>query len=503
MQHIQARLLGSIAAAAVFSLPVLAQSKTLSDAQVEADVLKAFAADTRVSNEPINTSTVYGTVTLTGSVSNDASRDAAEQIASHTAGVKKVVDQLVVGAPASPAIAGGDDDPAARNSLGSEGAVSAAQGSAAAASIQQAAGAGSGNQTPYAAQQSQSGNGQQYSQQPSYSQQPGYGQQQGQYGDQPAAGQQPQYSNQQGYGQQQPGYAQQQQPSYGQPGYAQPQYGQGAPQAPYGAPNQGYPPPPPQGRLYRRDYERQQATGQGAYAAQQYTAPQGQPAGVPVTVPNGTVLPVRINRWLSSDNAAPGAQFTAIVNNDVLAEGQIAIPRGATVDGTVMDARGSGILKGRGELVLQLNALELGGQRYPLQSDLFTVNGRDKAAQSVNSTIIGAGVGALLGAAIGRGTGAAIGAGVGGAAGLGTAAASNTGQANLPPEALLRFRLTAPLPITTVSEGEMQRLGGYAGPSNAYRGEPGAYRRSYPVGVYAAPYPYPYYGRFYRGGYWY
>ncbi len=244
------------------------------------------------------------------------------------------------------------------------------------------------------------------------------------------------------------------------------------------------------------------ANGQQGYAPQQGYAQQGQPGGTLATVPGGTVLSVRMNRWLSSENATPGSQFTALVNNDVIADGQIAIPRGATVDGTVIDAKGAGVLKGRGELTLQLNALELGGQRYPLQSDPFTVNGRDKAAQSVTSTALGAGVGALLGAAIGRGTGAAIGAGVGGAAGLGASAASNTGQANLPPEALLRFRLTSPLPVTTVSEAEMQRLGGYAGPASAYRGPgPGPYARPYP-GAYVAPYPY--YGRYYyRGGYYY
>ena len=170
----------------------------------------------------------------------------------------------------------------------------------------------------------------------------------------------------------------------------------------------------------------------------------------------------------------------------------------------MIDAKGAGALKGRGSLTLQLTALELGGQRIPLQTEPFTVNGHDKAAQSINSTIIGAGVGALLGAAIGRGTGAAIGAGVGGAAGLGTSAASGGGQANLPPEALLHFRLNTPTEVTTVSEAEMQRLGGYAGPANAYRGAPAPYARPYPpvtVGIGVSPYPY--YRGYYRGGYYY
>lgn len=473
------RTFGSLAIAAVLTLPFAGFAQAgqasatqaagkLSDAQVEASVLKAFAADARLANQSINTSTVFGTVTLTGSVTDEGARDAAEQIASRTEGVKKVVDQLSVGGTATAAA-----DPAAANMMPADGsALPAAQGAAIAAAA------------------------------PPPDPNSGYAQQQGPPSPQDAP---------QGM---QPGLPQ----GSGAPEYQQnaPQYPQGAPQSQQGAPQyaqdpNAYPPqggpPAPRPRMYYRDYQRQMAQGQNGYPPQQgYAPPQGQPGGVPVTVPSGVELPVRINRWLSSGDAAPGMTFDALVTNDILAGGQIAIPRGATVVGTVVDAKGAGALKGRGQLTLRLTQLELGGQQIPLQSDVFVVNGHDKAAQSVNSTIIGAGVGALLGAAIGRGTGAAIGAGVGGAAGLGASAASNTGNANLPPEALLHFRLTAPVQLTTVSEAEMQRLGGYAGPARAY-GQPGPYPRPYPavrVGVYAAPYPYYYRRGWYGPGpYWY
>ncbi len=466
--------------AAVAVLPMVAQSKPVSDAQVEADVLKAFASDARVANQPINTSTVYGTVTLSGSAGTDAARDAAEQIASRTPGVKKVVDQLSVGAPQ---VADGAD-PAAANTMAMGNSPSPGGG------VLMSDGTyGNGAQGQSSAQGAAP-----------YAGQPAYGQ-----GGSP----QPPYG-QGGYNQ--PPYSQ---GGAGQAGYGQQPYAQGYPQGNAGSPdgqggaypdqqNGAYPPPPPQRRLYRRDYERQMAgNSQGGYGQQQ-----GQPGGQVVTIPTGTVLPVSINHWLSSDDAAPGSGFTAVVANDILAGGQIAIPRGATVDGTVLDAKGAGILKGRGTLTLQLTALELGGQRITLQSDPFTVEGHDKAARSVTSTVVGAGIGALFGAAIGRGTGAAIGAGVGGAAGLGSAAATNSNQARLHPEELLQFHLNAPTQVTTVSEAEMQRLGGYAGP-NAGRGEPGPYGYGpgpgvapFPaVGVYAAPYPY--YRRGYYRGYWY
>ncbi len=435
--------LSTLAFAAVLSTAAQspAQTKPLTDAQIESDVLKAFAGESRLANEPITTSTVYGTVTLSGSVSTEAARDKAEQIASRTAGVKKVVDQLVVGAPQAASSTG---DPAAANSYPMQGD----------AGPQTAVAAG---RPAYPGQYPPA---EQYPQQNAQGQPP-YPPTGAPYGDAGNTPPQP-YGPPQGYGAQQP---------YGQPKGAYPDA------------QNGYPPPPPR-RLYRRDYERQMS--QGA-PGQGYAAPQGQPGGAHVVVPGGSTLSVSINRWISSGDAAPGSTFTALVANDVLAEGQIAVPRGATVEGTVIDAKGAGALKGRGSLTLQLNTLLLGGQRIPLGSDPFTVTGHDKAARSVNSTIIGAGLGALFGAAVGRGTGAAIGAGVGGAAGLGSAAASNGGQATLPPEALLNFRLTAPVPLVTVSEAEMQRLGGYAGP---------AVRRGPPYGD-------PYYRGYYRGPYGY
>ncbi|WP_047487570.1 BON domain-containing protein [Terriglobus sp. TAA 43] len=455
--NIAARTLGSLAFAAVLSAPVAGfaqaqpastgtQNAKLSDAQVEANVLKAFAEDNRLANQSINSSTVFGTVTLTGSVTDEASRTAAEQVASHVGGVTKVVSQLTVGAPETAAA-----DPADANMMPADGSsLPAAQGAIIAAQHPQTD-PENGNQAPP------------------------------------------------------------------QQGYAQPQDGQQASsQMPDGDPNgypQNAPQQAPQRRLYYRDYQRQMAQQQqGGYPPQQqqgYAQQQGQPGGVQVTVPDGTVLPVRINHWISSGNAQPGSTFDAFVTSDILAGGEIAIPRGATVEGTVVDAKGAGVLKGRGELTLQLTALNLGGQRIPLQSQPFVINGHDKSLQSVNSTIIGAGLGALFGAAVGGGTGAAIGAGVGGAAGLGTSAASGGGNANVPAEAMLQFRLVAPVQVVTVSEAEMQRLGGYAGPAGAYRQGPGPYARPYPavgVGVYGYPgYPYGYYRRGYYGPrpYWY
>src|ERR1700760_3812426 len=77
-----------------------AQTKAaMPDAQIEANVLKALAGAPELADQSITSTTVYGTVTLNGTVRDEPSRDLAEHLAANAAGVQKVVDQLVIGAP--------------------------------------------------------------------------------------------------------------------------------------------------------------------------------------------------------------------------------------------------------------------------------------------------------------------------------------------------------------------------------------------------------------------
>jgi hypothetical protein len=86
----------------MFSLLVaagMAQEKPaiIPDAQIEANVLKVLAGSPQLADQAISTTTVYGQVTLSGTVRDEASRDLAEKLVADTAGVQKVIDQLAVG----------------------------------------------------------------------------------------------------------------------------------------------------------------------------------------------------------------------------------------------------------------------------------------------------------------------------------------------------------------------------------------------------------------------
>lgn len=429
--------------------PGLSSAQTITsipDAQVEASVLKALAGAPELSTQDIQSSTVYGVVTLSGTVQTEALRSRAENLTARTNGVKKVVDELTLGNPSAPDSAQPSQDSSPTPDSGGQ-PVLQSDGTYAPATPSQPA-------APYA------GAPPQMTPPVATGQQPYAGTNAPQA---PYAQPQPQ-----------PGYGQ---PPYGQDPHNQPPASQQAP--PYASP--GYP---------QQGYAPVQVPG--------YAPQGGQAAGLSVTVPDGALLRVRINRGLDSNHIAPGTAFEGTVLSDIAAGGVIAIPRGAMVQGVVVDAKKAGALKGEGQLSLQINGLTLGGAVYPISSDLWQEQGRDKAVRTVNSAV-GLGVlGAIVGGVAGGGAGAAVGAGLGAGVGVAGSAASPGGRVIIPPEAVLTFHLAQPAQIRTVSEAEMQRLAYSAGP--VYGSRPVVRRRYYApaYGPYGgpyyrpAPYPYPY-----------
>ena len=202
-----------------------------------------------------------------------------------------------------------------------------------------------------------------------------------------------------------------------------------------------------------------------------------------MVVPSGTLVRVRINQAMDSKHTAPGTAFDGVVLSDVVVGGAVAIPRGAPVQGVVVNVESSGALRGRAEIGLQLTQMTMGGRTYPLVSDVWGQVGRDKGLQTASTTIGLSAVGAIIGGVAGGGAGAAIGAGVGAATGLGASAASGSGNVALPAEAILTFHLTQPAELTTVSQAELNRLGVGVAPAQQLQ------RRYYPP----PPPPPPYY----------
>ena len=88
------------------------------DGQIEMDVVHALDASAALKNDLITAATIQSEVTLSGTVSSQASKQLAESIAAHVEGVTKVHNNLKVGNPAQeaqnmpPADAGAQEMPA-------------------------------------------------------------------------------------------------------------------------------------------------------------------------------------------------------------------------------------------------------------------------------------------------------------------------------------------------------------------------------------------------------
>src|SRR6266567_989657 len=167
----------------------------------------------------------------------------------------------------------------------------------------------------------------------------------------------------------------------------------------------------------------------------------------PLIVPGGTTLTVSLGSALGSKLNQAGQIFTGSVAKDVVVGKAVAIPQGATVSGTVTDAKPLGKFAGGAVLQVRLDSINLNGSDLPVQSALRTFTLKGKGKRSAVMTGGGAALGGLIGGLAGGGKGAAIGLAAGGGAGAGGAVLTGNKEIELPAESALSFELSQPLTL--------------------------------------------------------
>jgi len=90
----------------------LACSKAPTDAQIASEVQSRLNADSGLQGKQLEVQSASGTVTLSGTVDNDAQRDAAARYASGVTGVKQVVNNLQITPAAAAPVAQAQPEPA-------------------------------------------------------------------------------------------------------------------------------------------------------------------------------------------------------------------------------------------------------------------------------------------------------------------------------------------------------------------------------------------------------
>jgi hypothetical protein len=180
------------------------------------------------------------------------------------------------------------------------------------------------------------------------------------------------------------------------------------------------------------------------------SARQSKPVPPVLQIPAGTVLVIRLNDGLSSDQNQIGDQFTGVLEQPIVANGWVVARRGQVVTGQVKSVQKAGRIKGVSHLGLELTDVTLvDGEQAPIQTELWRGTGGTSHGQDAATIGGGTLLGAIIGSAADWGRGAAIGAGIGAAAGVGTVLLTRGRPTVLPPETQLTFQLVDPITVDT------------------------------------------------------
>ncbi len=152
--------------------------------------------------------------------------------------------------------------------------------------------------------------------------------------------------------------------------------------------------------------------------------PEAPPAEVrpaaPTAIPAGTRIPTTLLSRIDSENNEVGQEWTARVNEDVLINGYVVIPSGATVRGVIAAIDEGDRNDGYGSMTLEARTVETSSGSRAIAADPVAAGEsyRDSGFPT-KETAIGAGSGAVIGGIIGGKKGAVIGGVIGGAGGAG------------------------------------------------------------------------------------
>jgi hypothetical protein len=170
-------------------------------------------------------------------------------------------------------------------------------------------------------------------------------------------------------------------------------------------------------------------------------------AAAPITIPANTIFNVRLTEGIDVDATKASMKFRTLVDDPIMLDGRVIVPRGAVVIVQAVSVAQSGTIKGSDKISLKANSITFGGQTYEIVTAYIEAKGGGEGKKSARKIGGGVGLGAIVGGIAGGGSGAAIGAAVGGATG---AVVASQGQEHLklPAETRLQFQLNAAVTIT-------------------------------------------------------
>jgi hypothetical protein len=154
-----------------------------------------------------------------------------------------------------------------------------------------------------------------------------------------------------------------------------------------------------------------------------------------VTVAAGTRVTVRTSETLDSRKTGAGHKFTSRLEADLVSNGVVVAPAGATVYGQITNSKKAGRAVGNAEMSLTFTDITIDGQMKPIMTTGVTAVTESTTRTSAKRTVGAAAIGGLIGGSSGAKTGAKVGAGA--------SILTSGNQINIPSGTMLEFRLQA------------------------------------------------------------
>lgn len=180
-------------------------------------------------------------------------------------------------------------------------------------------------------------------------------------------------------------------------------------------------------------------------------------SGYIAQVASGTKFNVYLQNAINTATASQGDTIIAVVQDGINYNGDIVIPQGSLVYGTLSKARNATYGSMNGKVIINFNRIITPENIiYNIETEKinFTVSNEGKVSDSAKSAVSSAAVGALIGLLFGVlsnsghiGRSAAIGAGVGAGSSIIYSAAEKGVDAEIPSFTELELTLTSPLSV--------------------------------------------------------
>ena len=138
-------------------------------------------------------------------------------------------------------------------------------------------------------------------------------------------------------------------------------------------------------RADERDRDREMDQDRDRDRDRDHQNPQNPDDYQPISLPEGTVIPVRLADDVNSSHDKAGTMFTGTVDPSVLIHDIVVIPRGTEAHIRMVEAKKGGHIKGKAKVRLELVSLIMNGQRLGVDTN---APGKKKGAASAKGSAV-------------------------------------------------------------------------------------------------------------------